>query len=131
MSIDWKSLFAAADQARRKAHAPYSKFKVGVAVLATDGSVHLGCNVENASYGLTVCAERNALARMVVEGKQPAAVAIMVDSRRPTPPCGACRQVLRELCPPGTPVGTRTVSGKQKKYTVAGLLPDAFTEADL
>ena len=131
MSIDWKSLFAAAEQARRRAHAPYSKFKVGVAVLAADGTVHPGCNVENASYGLTVCAERNALARLVVEGQKPQAVAIVVDSRRPTPPCGACRQVLYELCPPGTPVVTRTVSGKQRRYTVAGLLPDAFSGDDL
>jgi cytidine deaminase len=131
MSIDWKSLYAAADEARQRAHAPYSKFAVGVAVLATDGTIHQGCNVENASYGLTVCAERNALARMVVDGKKPQAVAIVVDSKRPTPPCGACRQVLTELCPPKTPVGTKTVSGKQKLYTVAELLPDAFTDADL
>lgn len=131
MKIDWKTLLAAAEEARRRAHAPYSKFHVGVAVLATDGTVHAGCNVENASYGLTVCAERNALARLVVEGKTPAAVAIMVDSRRPTPPCGACRQVLYELCDPSTPVVTRTASGKQKRYTVGGLLPDAFGVRDL
>ncbi len=131
MSIDWKSLYAAADKARRKAHAPYSKFKVGVAVLADDGSLHLGCNVENASYGLTVCAERNALGRAVVDGKKPVALAIVVDSRRPTPPCGACRQVMGELLPKDAPVGTRTVSGKEKKYTVAELLPDAFGAGDL
>lgn len=131
MSIDWKSLFAAAEKARKKAHAPYSKFKVGVAVLASDGTVHPGCNVENASYGLTVCAERNALARAVVDGKKPVAVAIMVDSRRPTPPCGACRQVISELLPPDAPVRTRTVSGKETHYTVTDLLPDAFGSGDL
>ncbi len=131
MPTDWKALFAAAEQARRRAHASYSKFNVGVAVLASDGTIHPGCNVENASYGLTVCAERNALARAVVEGKRPVAVAIVVDSRRPTPPCGACRQVLYELCEPSTPVVTRTVSGKQKRYTVGGLLPDAFSVRDL
>ena len=131
MSIDWKSLYAAAEAARQRAHARYSKFKVGVAVLASDGSIHPGCNVENASYGLTVCAERNALCRAVVDGKTPVAVAIVVDSRRPTPPCGACRQVLSELLPPDAPVRTRTVSGKEKKYTVAQLLPDAFGATDL
>jgi cytidine deaminase len=131
MSIDWKALFAAAEKARKKAYAPYSKYLVGVAVLADDGTVHLGCNVENASYGLTVCAERNALARVVVDGKKPKAVALMVDSRRPTPPCGACRQVLLELCTKDTPVVTRTLSGKETRYTVGELLPDAFTPRDL
>jgi cytidine deaminase len=121
ISIDWKRLFEAAEIARRLAHAPYSKFQVGAAVLAADGSVHRGCNVENASYGMTMCAERNALARAVVEGQRPVAVALVVDSRRPTPPCGACRQVLSELCAPETPVRTRTSSGKEKKYTVRGL----------
>ena len=131
MSIDWKALYAAAEAARKKAHAPYSKFKVGVAVLASDGSVHPGCNVENASYGLTVCAERNALGRVVVDGKKPVALAIVVDSRRPTPPCGACRQVIAELLPEDAEVRTRTVSGKETRYTVAGLLPDAFGSGDL
>lgn len=131
MSIDWKSLFAAAEKARRKAHAPYSKFQVGAAVLASDGTVLAGCNVENASYGLTVCAERNALARAVVEGKKPVAVAIVVDSKRPTPPCGACRQVLNELCAADVPVITRTPGGKETRYTVGELLPDAFTPKDL
>jgi len=131
MRIDWKSLFAAADKARKKAHAPYSKFAVGAAVLCDGGVVVTGCNVENASYGLTVCAERNALARAVVEGRKPVAVAIVVDSRRPTPPCGACRQVLSELCDPDVPVGTRTSSGLQEMYTVKGLLPDAFGPDDL
>ncbi|MBK7860987.1 MAG: cytidine deaminase [Archangiaceae bacterium] len=131
MSIDWKQLFAAAETARKRAYAPYSKFAVGAAVLADDGTIHLGCNVENASYGLTLCAERNALARVVVDGKKPVALAIVVDSRRPTPPCGACRQVIYELLPPDAPVITRTPRGKQTKYTAAKLLPDAFGPRDL
>jgi cytidine deaminase len=131
MPVDWKALFAAAEKARKNAYAAYSKFAVGVAVLATDGSVHLGCNVENASYGLTMCAERNALARMVVEGKKPAAIALMVDSKRPTPPCGACRQVMVELCGPQVEVRSRTPRGKETRYRVAELLPDAFGPGDL
>jgi cytidine deaminase len=131
MRVDWEALFEAAERARKAAHAPYSRFRVGVAVLATDGSVHAGCNVENASYGLTVCAERNALARMVVEGKKPLAVAILVASRKPTPPCGACRQVLSELCPPSLEVRSRTAAGKEQRFTVRGLLPHAFGPDDL
>jgi cytidine deaminase len=131
MRVDWEALFQRAEAARRLAHAPYSRFRVGAAVLATDGTVHVGCNVENASYGLTVCAERNALARMVVEGKRPAAVAIVVASRRPTPPCGACRQVLSELCPGKLEVRSRTANGKEQRFTVRGLLPHAFGRDDL
>jgi cytidine deaminase len=131
MRIDWETLFEEADRARRAAWAPYSRFRVGVAVLATDGTIHVGCNVENASYPLTMCAERNALARMVVDGRKPAALAIVVASRRPTPPCGACRQVMTELCPPDMPVRSRTSSGKEQRFTVRKLLPHAFGPDDL
>lgn len=128
--IDWNALYAVAEASRQRAWAPYSKFLVGAAVLTADGSVIGGCNVENASYGLCMCAERNALARVTLEGKQAVAVAIMVDSQRPTPPCGACRQVMAELCAPGTPVRSRTVKGKREsKSTVGKLLPQAFTGA--
>ena len=131
MPVDWKALFSAAEAARERAYAPYSKFKVGAAVLAADGTIHLGCNVENASYGLTICAERHALGRAVVEGKKPAAIAIVVDSRRPTPPCGACRQVIAELCAPDVEVRSRTPKGKESRYRVGDLLPDAFGPDDL
>lgn len=131
MRIDWKDLYAAAEGARRRAYAPYSNFKVGVAVLATDGTLHVGCNLENAAYPLAVCAERNALARMVVEGKQPAAIAIVVDSKTPTPPCGGCRQVLNELCSKDTPVRSRNLKGDEAKWTVGKLLPFAFGPENL
>ena len=130
-SIDWEKLFAAAELARQHAYAPYSQYSVGAAVLTTDGAVFAGCNVENASYGLTVCAERNALAACVLAGKRPRAVTIVVDGKRPASPCGACRQVLAELCSPNTPVRSRTKSSKPKSFTVKSLLPAAFSPSDL
>jgi len=129
--IDWPALFQAAERARQAAHAPYSKFKVGAAILTQSGAVVPGTNVENASYGLTVCAERNAIGRMVVDGQRPRAVAIVVDSRTPTPPCGMCRQVLREFGDPAMEVRSRTVSGQEAKWTLGELLPFAFTANDL
>lgn len=129
--IDWKTLFDAAEAARRKAYAPYSKFQVGAAMLCDDGSIIEGCNVENASYGLTVCAERNALARAVIEQKKLVALAIVVDSREPTPPCGMCRQVIAEFGSSTTPIGSRTVAGKEARWTLAELLPHAFTRSYL
>ncbi|MDR2527585.1 MAG: cytidine deaminase [Synergistaceae bacterium] len=84
-----------------RAYAPYSNFKVGAALLTADGSVTLGCNLENASYGMTVCAERNAIASMVAMGRlDPVAIAVVGGrSGTPCPPCGACRQVLAEFNP--------------------------------
>jgi cytidine deaminase len=127
----WERLFAAAEEARQHAYAPYSEFQVGVAVLTDDGSIEKGCNVENASYGLTVCAERNALGALVVKGRTPKAFAIVVDSERPTPPCGACRQVMLELAAPETEVRSRTRKGAEAKWTVGELLPHAFSRKDL
>ncbi|MFT3709792.1 MAG: cytidine deaminase [Archangium sp.] len=130
-NVDWQKLFEAAETARKKAYAPYSKFQVGAALLCTDGSIVPGCNVENASYGLTVCAERNAIARSVIEQKKIAAVAIVVDSREPTPPCGMCRQVIAEFCDDATPIASRTVSGKEAQWTLGELLPHAFRRSFL
>lgn len=127
--IPWTRLFEVAEAARNKAHAPYSKFFVGAAVLQDDGSISAGCNLENASYGLTVCAERNALAAMVLQGRKPVAVAIVVDSREPTPPCGACRQVLAEFGDAAMPVSSRTLAGQQANWKLGELLPFAFTKS--
>jgi cytidine deaminase len=92
-------LFVRAAAARGKAYAPYSNFKVGAAIEAADGTIYSGCNVENASYGMTVCAERVAVMKGISEGAQRFnRVAIIADTEELTPPCGACRQVLWELC---------------------------------
>ncbi|MFO0594004.1 MAG: cytidine deaminase [Myxococcaceae bacterium] len=129
--VNWQQLFEAAERARERAYAPYSRFNVGAALWLDDGTIVSGCNVENASYGLTVCAERNAIAASVLQQKKPVAVAIVVDSREPTPPCGMCRQVLAEFGPATMPVGSRTVSGKEARWTLGELLPHAFTRSFL
>jgi cytidine deaminase len=93
------ALIAAALAARENAFAPYSKFRVGAAIEDTGGRIHTGCNVENATYGLTVCAERVAVFKAVSEGARKfRRVAIAADTDRLTPPCGACRQILWEFC---------------------------------
>ncbi|HQR46023.1 MAG TPA: cytidine deaminase, partial [Thermoanaerobaculia bacterium] len=94
-----RALVAAATRARRHAAAPYSKFRVGAALLAEDGRVFTGCNVESASYGLTVCAERTAVFKALSEGvRRFRAVAVVTAAKEPTAPCGACRQVLWDQC---------------------------------
>lgn len=100
MSIDLDALLEQAQAAMEKAYAPYSGFRVGAALLCADGNVVTGCNVENSSYSLTICAERNALFAAVNQGKRDfLAIAIYVDSDEMFPPCGACRQVLAEFSP--------------------------------
>jgi cytidine deaminase len=127
----WKRLWKAAEAARRRAYAPYSQFQVGAAIECDDGSIVSGCNVENASYGLTVCAERNAVGAMVLQGRKPRRVAIVVDHVRPVPPCGVCRQVLAEFGAPAVEVRSRTLDGQELSTTVGALLPFAFTSAFL
>ncbi len=95
-----RMLVNTAIQARENAYAPYSHFKVGAAVLGTDGKVYTGCNIENSSFGLTVCAERTAIFKMVSEGCQSFAALAVAGSEKPgeSGPCGACRQVISEFC---------------------------------
>jgi cytidine deaminase len=123
------ALLGAAVVASRKAYAPYSKFHVGAALLAEDGEVFTGCNVENASYGLTICAERNAVFHAVARGtKTFKAVAIVANGKAIPFPCGACRQVLAEFCGPKTVVliaGVEAVTQFQKS-TLGALLPKTF-----
>lgn len=121
-----ESLELAARESSRRAYCPYSRFPVGAAVLAEDGRIFSGCNVENASYGLTICAERAAVFAMVAAGaRRLVAVAIHTPTRTPTVPCGACRQVLREF---GTDVAIRATcdAAEVLETTLAALLPSAF-----
>jgi len=122
-----EALLAAARAVRRRAHAPYSKFQVGAAVRDERGRIHVGCNVENASYGLTVCAERNAVAAAVAAGaRRVRAVAVASGARPPATPCGACRQVLAELGAPDTEVFIAGANGPARRTTLRALLPQAF-----
>jgi cytidine deaminase len=125
--IDRQALIDAACRAREQAYAPYSHFRVGAALLATDGRLFTGVNVENASYGLTVCAERNAVGHMVVDGaRHIAAVAVCTDNG--VTPCGACRQVLAEFAPPDGEMLVIIIDGQGdvREMTLSALLPDQF-----
>jgi cytidine deaminase len=123
-------LVAAARSAMDRAYAPYSRFHVGAAILA-DGRVFTGQNIENASYPVAVCAERNAVARMIDEGlRRIEAVAVVTGGDVPTPPCGACRQVLWEFGRECT-VTCETTGGARETWTLAELLPHAFGPRDL
>lgn len=119
-------LIAAANAARLKAHAPYSRFKVGAAVETSDGKVYSGCNVENASFGLCICAERVAVCKAVSEGaRKIVRIAIVADFPAPCPPCGACRQFLLEFNPK-MEIVMANLKGVISRITLAKLLPKAF-----
>ncbi|MEH6888300.1 cytidine deaminase [Bacillus sp. JJ864] len=125
-------LIQEAIEARKQAYVPYSKFQVGAALLTTDGKVYRGCNVENASYGLCNCAERTALFKAISEGSTEfTAIAVVADTKRPVPPCGACRQVMVELCKSNTKVYLTNLQGDIQETTVGELLPGAFLAEDL
>jgi len=131
MSMTPKALMAEAVKARKRAYAPYSRFAVGAALLTKDGRVYLGCNIENASYGLTICAERNAVWKAVSEGvTEFAAIAVTARDGRGAPPCGSCRQVLHEFAPNAL-VYWRDARGRILKRKLTELLPNAFNLADL
>ncbi|MFM8275147.1 MAG: cytidine deaminase [Gemmata sp.] len=124
-------LVAAAARAREKAFAPHSKFKVGAALLTPDGTIVPGCNVESASYGLTVCAERVAIVRGVTDGFHCfTRVAVVTDTPTPTPPCGACRQLLWEFAPDAE-VLLANLTGEVVTRTVRELIPGAFDAKQL
>ncbi|HET6552622.1 MAG TPA: cytidine deaminase [Dyella sp.] len=118
-----------ARQAREKAYAPYSRFLVGAALQTRDGRQFSGCNVENASYGLCNCAERTALFTAIAAGCKPGdvvAIAVIGDTTGPISPCGACRQVMSELCAERTPVWLGNLAGAVQETTVEALLPGSF-----
>jgi cytidine deaminase len=121
-----KNLAKAAKDAREKAFAPYSNFKVGAAIETADGEIFTGCNVENASYGLTVCAERVAIWKAMSEGKRDfVSLAVVAETEELTPPCGACRQIIWEFCG-DIPVTLTNLSGKSETMQMSELLPRAF-----
>ena len=126
-----KELVALAKEAMKHAYAPYSKFQVGAALLAKDGRVFKGCNVENASYGATNCAERTAIFKAVSEGcREFDAIAIVASSGDLVPPCGICRQVLAEFMPEGKVVLDSEEKG-MVTYLVRELLPCGFSSKDI
>lgn len=123
--MDWDKLLTAAWETRDQAYAPYSNFHVGAALLAEDGRIFTGCNVENLSYGLTNCAERVAIGTAVAAGvRKFLAVAVVADTSVPISPCGACRQVLAEFGVPRILLANRA---EQIEFTLEELLPRAAT----
>lgn len=132
-SIDVESLVQKAAEVRLHAYTPYSQFKVGSVLLGKDGTLFIGCNVENGAYGPTNCAERTALFRAIADGHEPrsfAALAVIGDTRQPITPCGTCRQVMAELCNPDMPVYMANLKGEVLETTVSALLPGAFQLRD-
>jgi len=131
LSLTPQALMAEAVRARRRAYAPYSRFPVGAALLTKDGRVYHGCNVENASFGLAICAERNAVWKAVSEGATEfAAIAVTARDGRGAPPCGSCRQVLHEFAPHAW-VYWRDARGRILKRRLSELLPNAFRLEEL
>ena len=124
-------LLQAALRVRENAHAPFSKFKVGAAVEDESGRVHTGCNVENATYGLTICAERNAIFKGISEGaRRFRRVAVAADTTTLTPPCGACRQILWEFCGDAEIVLVN-LQGQTEAFRLAQLFPRPFDDSFL
>ncbi len=134
MNINFEELIAAARKAAEHSYSPYSHYRVGAALLATDGTVYAGCNVENASYGLTICAERTAIFKAIGEGRREfKALALVAGTKENAgTPCGACRQVLAEFCAPEMPLVCAALDGTIVLRTSVGeLLPHGFSKADV
>jgi cytidine deaminase len=128
---DNDALIMAAKQARDNAHAPHSNFRVGAALRATSGRIFGGCNVENATYGLTMCAERVAIFKAVSEGERGfSEIAVVTDTETLTSPCGACRQLIWEFCG-DIPVTMANLQGKREILQMRDLFPKPFDESNL
>lgn len=128
--LEIQKLMDCAIKARENAYSPYSHFSVGAALLCEDGNLYKGCNIENASYGLTNCAERTAIFKAVSEGHiKFKALAVVADTERPCAPCGACRQVMAEFKIPLIIMGN--LMGNIKIVTIEELLPFSFSECDI
>ncbi|MEO1365668.1 MAG: cytidine deaminase [Acidobacteriota bacterium] len=125
--VDWDLLFDAARAARERAYAPYSRFQVGAALLTDDGTVVPGCNVENRSFGLCICAERTAVSSAVAAGHRGfKAVAVVTDTTPPAVPCGMCRETLQELGGGDLAVGVANLEGDRRLYRLDDLFPAPF-----
>lgn len=134
MKLSPEELFDKAKQARALSYSPYSHFAVGAALECADGSVFCGANIENASFPLSMCAERNAIYHALMRGKKKedfVSLAIVADTDEPCSPCGACRQVLWELFPLDAPIYLGNLKNEIKHVTAKELLPFAFNGEDL
>lgn len=121
-----KELIEAAREVRENAHAPFSNFKVGAALMTKNGKIYTGCNIENATYGLTICAERNAVFKAISEGEKDfETISVVADTDELTPPCGACRQIIWELCG-DVPVILANLNGDSETVMMKELFPRAF-----
>lgn len=131
---EYEELYKQAKEARLRAYAPYSNFKVGAAILTDDGKIITGCNIENASFPLTVCGERNAMFSAYANGYQKEnikALLITADTKDVVSPCGACRQVMSELLDKDCPIILTNINGLMKVYSIKDLLPFSFVAGDM
>lgn len=130
--MDKNMLVEKAIEARNKAYVPYSKFQVGAAIITSNDNLYLGCNIENASYGLTNCAERTAIFKAVSEGDtEIKAIAVVGDTEGPISPCGACRQVIAEFATENTKIYLSNLNGDVKETTISEILPGYFSSKDM
>jgi len=126
-AVDWTNLIAAARDAREHSYAPYSHFQVGAAVLLEDGSISAGTNIENRTYGLTLCAERVAIAAAVARGAgHVQAIAVITDTSPPAAPCGLCLQTMAEFSDPELPILLVNLDEEQIEHKLRDLLPHPF-----
>ena len=131
MKKEYEKLIKEAEKARKKAYTPYSKFKVGAAVLCDDGKIFSGCNIENVSFGLTICAERVAFFKAISEGSTKfKAIAVIGNTDKPCSPCGSCRQVISEFSE-DIPLIMANLKGDVRIKKIKELLPEAFGKNDL
>ncbi|MFC7320657.1 cytidine deaminase [Halobacillus campisalis] len=127
-----QKLIEEAKRIRNEAYTPYSKFKVGAALLTKDGSLYTGCNIENAAYPVTCCAERVAIFKAISEGHHDfQELAVVADTERPVPPCGSCRQVMSEFFHPGLQIHLTNLKDSVKTVSMDELLPFSFSPNDL
>jgi cytidine deaminase len=125
--VKWEPLAAAAIEARRHSHSPYSRFAVGAAVETESGAVFAGANVENRSFGVTLCAERSAFAAAVSAGhRRFLGVAIVTSSSPPSAPCGLCRETMSEFCTPELPILLFNPAGERRETSLGALFPEPF-----